>query len=284
MPQTINETLPIAPVDVMALAHEAGRLVVGMQERGLGEIRTKSTDVDLVTEADTECERFLAEGLAALLPGADFWGEESNRSPDSEYYWLVDPIDGTVNYATSVPFYSISIALNREDETLFGLVLKLPSGELFWAERGQGAHRIRPDGREDRLQVNHVDRLGDAMLTTGFPYHRTQHADNNAAEFTQMLTQARSVRCLGSAAIELALVAAGATTAHWEGWLKPWDVAAGKLLIEEAGGVLTTYSGEPYTFGKVSCIASNGQSQLHSALVKNLRSARETLAERLFEE
>jgi myo-inositol-1(or 4)-monophosphatase len=280
----LNGTLPVAPVDVMALAHEAGRLVVSMQDRGLVEIRTKSTDVDLVTEADTECERFLAEGLAALLPGADFWGEETNQPPNSEYYWIVDPIDGTVNYATGVPFYSISIALNRKDETLFGLVLKLPSGDLFWAEQGQGAHRIRPDRREERLQVNPVDRLGNAMLTTGFPYHRTQHADHNAAEFTQMLTRARSVRCLGSAAIELALVAAGATTAHWEGWLKPWDVAAGKLLIEEAGGIVTTYSGDPYTFGKISCIASNGQPTLHAALVENLQSARRTLAARLFEE
>lgn len=284
MSEAIDGTLPVAPVDVMTLAHEAGRLVVGMQERGLNEIRAKSTDVDLVTEADTECERFLSSRLADLLPSADFWGEESNRPPNSEYYWIVDPIDGTVNYATGVPFYSISIALNREDETLFGLVLKLPSGDLFWAERGQGAHRIRPDGREERLQVNHVDRLGDAMLTTGFPYHRTRHDDNNAAEFTHMLKRARSARCLGSAAIELAMVAAGATTAHWEGWLNPWDVAAGKLLIEEAGGIVTTYSGAPYVFGSRSCIASNGQPHLHAALVEILQSARGTLTERLFEE
>jgi myo-inositol-1(or 4)-monophosphatase len=122
------------------------------------------------------------------------------------------------------------------------------------------------------------------MLTTGFPYHRTRHDDNNAVEFTQMLKRARSVRCLGSAAIELALVAAGATTAHWEGWLNPWDVAAGKLLIEEAGGIVTTYGGDPYLFGNHSCIASNGQRELHAALVETLQSARQTLRERLFEE
>lgn len=279
-----SHTLPVSTTAILALAREAGQLVVNMQQGGLKEIHSKSTAVDLVTEADVASERLLSRELATLDPAIGFWGEESNIPPDTEYYWIVDPIDGTVNYASGVPNYSISIALNHLQETLFGLVLRLPSGELFWAERGYGAHHIRPDGHEERLQVNRVDRLEDAMVTTGFPYHRGEHVDNNIAEFTRLLPLCRSVRCFGSAAVDLAWIAAGITTAHWEGWLNPWDVAAGKLLIEEAGGIVTTYSGAPYTLGSQSCIASNGQPALHQMLVEQLQSARRTLPSRLFEE
>ncbi|MCB0113009.1 MAG: hypothetical protein KDD84_02925, partial [Caldilineaceae bacterium] len=181
-----SEDLPVDPAAVVALAREAGHLVVSMQARGLAEIRTKSTEIDLVTEADVASEKFLSDGLAELAPQIGFWGEETNQAPDTEYFWIVDPIDGTVNYAAGVPIYSISIALNRGEETLFGLVLKLPSTDLYWAVRGEGAFHVHPDGREDRLQVNHVDRLDQAMLTTGFPYHRAEHADNNSAEFAQL--------------------------------------------------------------------------------------------------
>jgi myo-inositol-1(or 4)-monophosphatase len=283
-PLHTNEDLPVDPAVVIALAREAGHLIVSMQARGLSEIRTKSTEIDIVTEADVASERFLSEGLAALAPHIGFWGEETNQAPDTEYFWIVDPIDGTVNYAAGVPIYSISIALNRGDETLFGLVLKLPSADLYWAVRGEGAFHVHPDGREDRLQVNHVDRLDQAMLTTGFPYHRAQHKDNNQAEFAQLLPRARSIRVFGSAAIDLALVAAGVTCAHWEAWLNPWDIAAGKLLIEEAGGIVTTYGNDPYLLGKKSCIASNGQLSFHQELVDHLRTARTTLTETLFNE
>ncbi len=280
----VTDALPVDPAAVIALAREAGHMIVSMQAHGLSEITTKSTDIDLVTEADVASERFLSEGLAALAPQIGFWGEESNQAPDSEYFWIVDPIDGTVNYASGVPNYSISIALNHRDETLFGLVLKLPSADLYWSVRGQGAFHVHPDGREDRLQVNRVDRLDQATLTTGFPYHRAQHADNNSAEFVRMLPLSRSIRCLGSAAVDLALVASGATSAHWEAWLNPWDIAAGKLLIEEAGGIVTTYGNQPYQLNSRSCIASNGQLSLHHAIAETVQAARATLAERLFDE
>ncbi len=276
--------MPVSASAVIEIARQAGRLVVGMFDDGLQNIRSKSTAVDLVTEADLASERLLATELSKLDPTIGFWGEESNQAPDTEYFWIVDPIDGTVNYASGVPFYSISIALNQRDVTLFGLVLALPQGDLYWAERGTGAFRRRFDGKEDRLHVNRVDQVGNATLTTGFPYHRTRHEDNNTAEFTRLLSQARSVRCLGSAAIELALVAAGFTTAHWEGWLNSWDVAAGALLIEEAGGKLTTYGGAPYRFDCKSLIASNGQPGVHDALVEQIGAARQSLPRRLFEE
>lgn len=276
--------MPVDPTAIVEIAQKAGRLVVGMFDEGLQNVRSKSTAVDLVTEADVASERLLATELTKLDPAIGFWGEESNQAPDTDYAWIVDPIDGTVNYASGVPFYSISIALHQRETTLFGLVLALPQGDLYWAQRGEGAFRRRFDGKEDRLHVNSVDQLSNALLTTGFPYHRAHHVDNNTAEFTRLLSRARSVRCLGSAAIELALVAAGFSTAHWEAWLNPWDVAAGALLIEEAGGQLTTYGGAPYTFASKSVIASNGNVTVHGALIEQIGTARAGLAERKFEE
>ena len=126
-PLHASEDLPIDPAAVIALAREAGHLIVSMQARGLAEIRTKSTEIDLVTEADVASERFLSQGLAALAPQIDFWGEETNQAPNTDYFWIVDPIDGTVNYAAGVPIYSISIALNRGDETLFGWCSSCPA-------------------------------------------------------------------------------------------------------------------------------------------------------------
>jgi myo-inositol-1(or 4)-monophosphatase len=276
--------LPISVEAVMQIARRAGQLVAEMQAEGLREIRSKSTVADLVTEADLASEALLRKELTALEPSIGFWGEESNDPPDTEYFWLVDPIDGTVNYAEGIPWYAVNIALNQRTQTLFGLTLVLPSGELFWGQKAGGAYRIHPNGREERLQVNKVNKLADALLSTGFPYHGVEHSDNNLSEFARILPRCRGVRRMGAAAIDLAYVAAGIFAAHWEGWLNPWDIAAGHLLIEEAGGQVTTYSGAPYTFAYASTIASNGQPDLHRSLMRELQTARQDLSNKLFEE
>lgn len=266
--------------DLIPIAQAAGQLVVRMRQEGLSDIQTKSTALDLVTEADVASERLLREALQDLDPSIGFWGEESNVRPSEDYFWLVDPIDGTVNYAKGIPAYAINIALNRGEETLLGLTLALPSGELFWAKQGEGAYKRTTGGETVRLQVNDDSLLEDAMVATGFPYHRAEHPDNNSVEFAQLMPRCRGVRRIGSAAIDLAYVAAGIFAGYWEGWLEPWDAASGILLVQEAGGRVTTYSGRPHRLGDRSLIASNGQPGVHQALVDNILEARSRLRQK----
>src|SRR5207244_2211509 len=127
-----------------------------------------------------------------------------------------------------------------------------------------------PDGSQSRLHVNQVAQLARALLTTGFPYHRAESPDNNSAEFNYFLIQAQGVRCMGSAALDLANVASGALAAFWEGWLNPWDVAPGALLLQEAGGLVTDYDGQPWRLTSRSVVASNGQPQLHRELLEGI--------------
>ncbi len=259
---------------VIAVARQAGRLVWRMQRQGLQQIREKSSAIDLVTEADVASENFIRQSLQDLAPHIGFWGEESNHRPDDEYFWIVDPIDGTINFANQVPFCAVNIALNRGESTLLGVTLELPAQRVFWAVRGQGAFVREPSGVERALAVNRRTDLSQALLTTGFPYHRATHADNNSAEFTYFLTRAQAVRCMGAAALDLAYVAAGAFAGYWEGWLNPWDAVPGVLMVREAGGRVTDYSGAEWTLSSPSLIASNGQPSLHEALLRGIQLAR----------
>jgi myo-inositol-1(or 4)-monophosphatase len=198
-----------------------------------------------------------------------------------EFFWVVDPIDGTTNFANGLDFYAVNIALNRGEETVLGVTLELPARRLYWAVAGQGAYERLADGQDRRLQVNRGGGLGRALLSTGFPYHRTEHEDNNLREFNYFVAHAQGVRCMGSAALDLVNVARGALAGYWEGWLNPWDAAAGALLVREAGGVVTDYSGRPWRLRSKTLVASNGQPALHEALLAGIHHAREGLSARL---
>jgi myo-inositol-1(or 4)-monophosphatase len=280
---TTDPDLGVQIEDIVAIALKAGRLVVAMQEQGLHQIRSKSSDIDLVTEADLASENLIREELFERFPDIGFWGEESNSRPPEEYFWLVDPIDGTTNYANGVPLFAVNIALNHGEKTILGVTLELPSQRVFWAVQGQGAYLRFPDGRQIRLAVNKTDRLDQALLSTGFPYHRGQHPDNNGREFTHFMARSRGVRCFGTVAVELAYVAAGFTAAHWEAGPQPWDVASGILLLQEAGGKITSYRGESRPLGARTIIASNGQPNLHRTLVEDIQRIRADLPEKAFE-
>ena len=272
--QRWEEALPVARAALFDLACQAGELALTMQRDGLRSIHSKSTQNDLVTEADLACEALIRDGLAALTPDFGFWGEESDEQPDDEYYWLVDPIDGTINFAAGVPWFGINIALVRRAETVFGLSLILPQFDLYWAQAGQGAYLLRRDGREQRLHVSRVSSLADALLTTGFPYHRAENDDNNAAEFARIMPICQGVRRMGASSADLTYVAAGAFSAYWEGWIQPWDVAPGVLLVREAGGLVTNYDGAPYRLADRHIVASNGQAGVHAALLRAIQEAR----------
>jgi myo-inositol-1(or 4)-monophosphatase len=266
--------MPVAKTALFDLARQAGEIALAMQQDGLRSIHAKATPNDLVTEADLACETLIRDRLASLTPDFGFWGEESNEQPHDEYFWLVDPIDGTINYAAGLPWFGINIALVRREETLFGLSLILPQFELFWAQAGQGAYLLRKNGAQQRLHVSPASSLADALLTTGFPYHRAESDDNNAAEFARIMPMCRGVRRTGASSGDLAYVAAGTFSGYWEGWIKPWDVAAGILLVREAGGRVSNYHGRAFRLEDHSIIASNGLPGVHEQLLHTIQEAR----------
>lgn len=263
---------------VIDVAQRAGQLVMQLRQDGLRNVRGKSNETDLVTEADLASEALIREALHEVYPFVGFWGEESNKPPQEEFFWVVDPVDGTTNYANGVPFYAVNIALQQGECALMGVTVQLPSGHIYWAKPGEGAYVRDPLGGQQRLRVNQVDQVARALLTTGFPYHRAESPDNNSAEFNYFLTRALAVRCMGSAALDLANVASGAMAAFWEGWLNPWDVAPGALLVREAGGQVTDYAGKPWTFTSRGLVASNGQPELHRELLACIQQARAGLS------
>lgn len=262
---------------VIEIAERGGQLVRRMQREGLTQISGKSNEIDLVTEADLANEQFIRQALAERFPGVDFWGEESNEPPDSDLYWVVDPIDGTVNYANGIPYYAVNIGLQQGEEMALAVTMELPLGRAYWALKGRGAFCREPDGRARRLQVNGVNRIRHAILSTGVPYTRAENPDNNSAEIAHFIPLCSGIRRMGSCAIDMALVAAGVFAAHWERDLNAWDIAPGALLIGEAGGIVTDYDGNPWTSARRDFIASNGQSDLHQAMIEGIGSARRTL-------
>ena len=278
---TINLFDPRADAEaVIGVALRAGDLITRMRNQGLRDIRRKSSDIDIVTEADVAAEGLIREGLAALDSKLGFWGEESNRRPDEAAFWVVDPIDGTNNFAMGLPLYAVNIALQNGPDTMLGVTLELPAQRVYWAVAGEGAYLRTPDGAEQQLHVSPATTLDRMFLTTGFPYHRAEHMDNNSAEHLYFLTRAQGVRSLGASAIDFSFVATGALGGYWEGWLKPWDAAPGALLVREAGGRVTNYDGDEWGLHDQTVIATNGQPQVHQALLDGVRAARAGLAER----
>lgn len=269
-----HATLPVDRHDVIAIARQAGQLTVELQQNGLRSIKAKANAYDLVTEADVASEKLLREKLTALDPAIGFWGEESNQPPNTELYWLVDPIDGTTNYASGLAWWAVNVALYRRDDALLAVTLQLPYGEVYWAEAGQGAWRCWPDGRSQPMWVSSADSLGAGLVGTGFPTHRGLNTDDNRREHARILPLCRDIRRMGSAAIDLAMVASGHFSAFWEGFLNPWDVGAGLLLVREAGGIVTDYAGNPYAFGAAGLVASNGRPGVHGVILENIQAAR----------
>ncbi|GFE62234.1 inositol monophosphatase family protein [Geobacter sp. AOG2] len=211
-------------------------------------------DKNLVTEVDRESERLIVEHLLACFPGHTVIAEEGEYpSGDSPFRWIIDPLDGTTNYAHGFPWFCVSIAMEAEGELAVGVIYNPLSDELFTATRGGGAYM---NGR--RLRVSTHFPLGNTVLGTGFPYDCATDPANNFASFIAFQKAARGIRRAGAAALDLAFVAAGRLDGFWELKLKPWDVAAGVLLVREAGGIVTTFDGSAYDVFNDRILASNG--------------------------
>jgi myo-inositol-1(or 4)-monophosphatase len=211
-------------------------------------------ECDLVTEVDKGCEALIVGAILERYPDHDILAEENVYTPKgSSHRWIIDPLDGTTNYAHGFPWFAVSIALEMEGELRAGVVFHTMMNELFTAIRGEGAFL-----NGEPIHVSARAPLKSALLATGFPYDKFQDNENNFANFERFQLKARAVRRAGSAALDLAYVAAGRFEGFWECKLKPWDVAAGTLLVEEAGGRVTDHGGGPYSIRHHRILASNG--------------------------
>lgn len=251
----------------IAIAREAGLLVRDFAARR-DQAQSKTFDLkgefDLVTEADRASEALIVQRLRERFPHHSVVAEEgSGGRRSSEFCWYVDPVDGTTNFAHGFPVYNVSLALARHGEVIAGAVYDPTRDEMFAAERGGGAflnHR--------RLAVSQAARIEDCLVATGFP-SRKRHLNVNVHFYYQLAMLSHGVRRAGAAAIDLAYVAAGRLDVFWEFGLNPWDMAAGALLVAEAGGQLSTMSGEPLTLDCPHLLVTNGR--VHAEVLELFR-------------
>lgn len=221
-------------------------------------------DKDLVTEVDRESERLIVDHLQSSFPDHAILAEEGScRQTGSSLRWVIDPVDGTTNFAHSFPWFCVSIALEAEGELVAGVIYNPIYDELFTAAKGEGAFL---NGR--RLRVSGNSPLRESLLGTGFPYDCAQDPVNNFDNFMAFQRAARGIRRAGAAALDLAAVAAGRLDGFWELKLKPWDMAAGVLLVREAGGMVSGFDGSSYSIFHGSVLASNGL--IHGEMVAML--------------
>ena len=237
-------------------AKQAGEIL----KEGFGtsfDISSKSGKNDLVTEYDNRSEEFIINQIKSEFPEHSFLAEESGETGKmnkGKVLWVIDPLDGTVNYAHSLPIFSVSIAAVLDDKILAGAIYHPILDELFYAQKGGGAFR---NGSEIRVADN--EDFERSMLITGFPYNVKENPCNCVDHFVSIIRRGIPIRRLGSAALDLAYTAAGVFDGFWEVNLKPWDVAAGALIVKEAGGTVTQYSKAKYSIFSDTILATNGK-------------------------
>jgi myo-inositol-1(or 4)-monophosphatase len=246
-------------------ARDAGRLLLEKFGRGI-EV-TKKGDINLVTEADLASEALIIERVRSHFPKHSILAEESGPAVavggDAAWKWIIDPLDGTTNFAHGYPCFCVTLALEHDGEIVVGVTYDPTRDELFAAERGRGATL---GGKP--IRVSDTENLGDALIVTGFPYD-FKSRPHFARHLTDFLISSRGVRRDGSAAIDMAYVACGRFDGFWEEGLNPWDMAAGVLLIEEAGGQVSDYAGANFSIYKPPMVTSNGL--IHAQMLKVLQ-------------
>jgi myo-inositol-1(or 4)-monophosphatase len=251
----------------MDIAIQAARKAALLLQRRLGRVKrvTYKGAVNLVTEMDLLSERTIVSYIQLRFPDHCFLAEErAARSGDSPYQWIIDPLDGTTNYTHGFPIYCVSIALAKGGEVILGVIYDPTREELFSAEKGKGA---RLNGK--KIHVSSTEKLSQSLLATGFPYDLRESSANNFDHFRNFALRAQAVRRAGSAALDLCYVAAGRFDGFWEMKLGPWDMAAGSLLVKEAGGQSTDFFGRPLRLEGNQVLASNGK--IHRSMIRILR-------------
>lgn len=244
-------------------AREAGGYLLAMSNKKF-KVDFKGR-IDPVTEADTGAERIIIRAIRKSFPNDDILTEETaDQRRHSARRWIIDPLDGTTNFSHGFPFWCVSIAFEADDRVETGAVYSPVLAEFFMARRGEG---VFLNGR--RIRVSRQTRLDRSLLATGFPYDVHTSRNDNLKYFRRFVKKAQAVRRPGSAAMDLAYVACGRFDGFWEMKLKPWDMAAASLMVEEAGGRVTDFVGGKFSIYKPECLASNGR--VHSAMIKIIR-------------
>ncbi len=247
---------------VICLCEEVGTFMrTELKNFDRSKIEQKGSFSNLVSYVDKEAETTLVRELSALLPGSGFLGEEGTDSEGSnEYKWIIDPLDGTTNFLHGLPIFAISIGLTRNNKTVLGIVYEVSHQECFHAIEGGPAYC-----NDQIIRVSSIRTLNESLLATGFPYYHTEKKDNYLEIIKTFLEQTHGIRRLGSAAIDLAYVACGRMEGFFEYNLKPWDVAGGAFILQQAGGRVTDFSGgDNYLFGGELCAAG----AVHEAMLK----------------
>jgi len=221
---------------------------------------------NLVTVADKKSEELIIGGILARYPQHSILAEESGSTqPGARVQWIIDPLDGTTNFAHGYPFYCVSIAVEENGEVVCGAVYDPVRDEMYSAARGSGAYC-----NGERLRVSDVGRLSEALLITGFPYNFRERLETVISQFRRFLVASQAVRRGGAAALDLCYVAAGRLDGFWELYLQPWDTAAGRVILEEAGGRLSDFKGSPFSIYMKEIVASNNL--LHQEMLDVLAS------------
>ncbi len=252
--------------DYLRVAIEAAQESGALQMDKLGNISQVEFkgEINLVTEVDKACEELIIKKIQGVFPQHDFLAEEGGGvRKDSEYKWIIDPLDGTTNYAHGYPLFCTSIALEHKGQIVVGVVYDPNRNEIFSAEKGSGSFL-----NEKPIHVSKIDELEHSLLATGFAYNIRKAKNNNLDHFKKMLMVTQAIRRDGVAAIDLCYVACGRYDGFWELNLFPWDVAAGRIILDEAGGRVTTFSGKEFSIYDKEILATN--SLIHAESIKIL--------------
>lgn len=251
---------------VVTIAREAGHVIKDAFGKQFT-MEFKTNESNIVTEIDKRAEKVIIDYIKKEFPGHGIVAEESGEeNKKAEYVWVIDPIDGTTNFAHGLPIFSVSIGVQKEGRTICGAVYDIMRDGMYHAELGGGAYC-----NSRKLKVNDNSNLRHSLLVTGFSYDVAENVEAPVAKFAAFLKTARAVRRLGSAAIDLCYVAEGIFDGFWELHLYPWDMCAGQLLVEEAGGKVTDFSGRRLSIYDGQLLATNGK--VHDAMLEVINKA-----------
>lgn len=259
LPELCAKSIKIVEKAAAFIASQRGKVAAAaIEEKSLN---------SLVSYVDKEAEQMLVNGLGKLLSDATFYTEEDTvQNIDSDLVWIIDPLDGTTNFLSQLPIYSVSVALKYRGEVLLGIVYEVNQRECFYAWKGGGAFL-----NGTSIRVSDKPSLSAALIATGFPYYKYDYIKKYFKALEQFMLNSRGIRRLGSAAVDLAYVACGRFDIFFESSLQPWDVAGGIIIVKEAGGDVSDYNGELVIDSGQEVLASNGQ--LHQQALKITKAA-----------